>query len=397
MILRLILFSIFVIPLAGIIPYPGRVVWDQQYFALYSMFCIGICFRAWKLNPWLCLFGIYSVFSYNFVTENGMRAFIINTQLILSILAITEISKINEQQCYKVVKAVCWLSLIQGTYMIIQCLNLDPIFNLVGDLSKDSPVGLSGSRNQIGLFMAATIPYLLHSFYWILPICIFALFASKTTSAFVGGVAGVLCYVFLFKKVNIKTLTVVFAIIAVLGGVFFTKFEGLSNNAFMERVRLYQLTLKQANEGRAYMEKFDRQQGITVTKYVTTKPLFGFGIGNFMRISPFTQKPILYNTLQNIPYSHVYAHAHNDFLEVLFDFGFIGASIILGAIGHLLYTFAKNIRSWVVRLSFCAIVAHAVTSLGIFTVHTALSGMLLIIALGLFYSGVNHGKNASVV
>ena len=127
-----------------------------------------------------------------------------------------------------------------------------------------------------------------------------------------------------------------------------------------------------------------------------TSPWLGFRLANFSRLSPYSQKEYLYEKCEYDGTSitnadvceynkHVYMHAHNDYLEVLFELGRIGFISLLLIILHFIYCYIISKKTKILRISFYSILAQMICSLAVFTVHTAIGGMLLIINLGVFF------------
>ena len=167
--------------------------------------------------------------------------------------------------------------------------------------------------------------------------------------------------------------------------IFYTNFENLSKIAVKERIDLVKHTISQVNAGKAIMKKDN------LTKVVMCNPWFGFGLGNFIRISPYTQDVFLYKPIPGIK-QHVYSHAHNDYAEGFFELGRIGIVLILLLIGDFFYRFIKSRKTILLYLYFSCVLAHMISALGVFTIHTATSGMMLVLFLGLFEGELNEQR-----
>lgn len=292
-------------------------------------------------------------------------------------------------------RCVIGLVVIQTIYLILQYLNLDPVFDMVGFEGKnvDSTVGLSASPNQIGVFFANTSPllYFVHPLFYV--ISLFGIMMSKTTSALIGSVIGVFSYIYLTKNVRQFFM---FAVMLIVGAsIFFGKFENINDRIIGERVRLWEHTISQVIDGEAHVERYGERLTIT------TNLLNGYGLGNFIRISPYTQEPVIMTEEvkahvrlhgDGAKPQHVYGHAHNDLVEIFFELGLIGLVI------WLLWAYDLYIRVTSLKLNkyilipACCLTAHFVTGLGVFSVHTAVSGMLVVLMYGVLEGGLKNGQ-----
>jgi O-antigen ligase len=146
---------------------------------------------------------------------------------------------------------------------------------------------------------------------------------------------------------------------------------------------LWKLSVSQVNAGKALMVN-DKTKETMVKK---CNPWFGFGFGQFMKISPYTQKAIIKHGV------HRYEHAHNDYIEVLFDLGRVGVVLLIALFVDMVLLFKKAKKTPLLVASAAAILAYAVCALAIYTVHTATGGVFLAIYLGLFLAEALNTEN----
>lgn len=376
----LICFSVFFIPLSGIYPIRGTSVWYVQFLGILTIMYLMMCMELWIFNKYLASFVILSWFNYIFVANQDFRTLWISIALLLASLMIKKISEFNSKQRKIIFYFMLGLFIIQAGWVILQYLNIDPIFDFAGNKAEklDDTVGISGNHNQVGLFFADITPLVFRFLPWLIPFLVFGLWNSTTTAAWAGFlVAGG----YIIWRMNKKTFMLFIAFIMFCSMIFFTRFEDFNSITVKERVLLYKHTAQAITKGNIRITVQD-MNGTKIQKVVTCSPWFGFGLGNFMRISPLSQ--LEYNNRLK-QHQHVYRHAHNDLLEVFFEMGWTGLISILLVIANFIIRFLRARKTEILVLSFAGVMAHLVTSMGIFTVHTAVSGMMLILYLGIVF------------
>jgi len=405
----LTLIGIFLVLISAIIPV-GNNLWYPQFITMYALLSIGIALKVWEMNKPLAIFNLICLFSAMFVTRAILvpspKGMVLLGHINLCSLAVYVISKFDKKQRKALLWGIVGLVALQGIYIIIQYFNLDPIFDKIVDRSLDDAIGFTGSHNQSGLFFSVTTPAVIYLCPYLLPFVVFGLWCSTTSTSWIAFMIGSIATAHLLRKKYTFWLVGV----ALAGTiVFFWGFESLSKMVIVERELLIRQTVEQVVTGKAYVE----QEGIEKYKVIvngreivdrgqqgayhviTCNPLLGYGLGNFMKISPFTQSNLIHHTFQ-----HRYFHAHNDFIETFFELGYTGALVILLFLGSIIRRFFMARRTKILIVSFCAIAVHGINALGIFTVHTAVSGMLLVLFLGLFFGELReqeHGPVTEVV
>lgn len=384
--LILVLLAIFAIPLGGMIPVAGADIWYAQYLVLLSMLPIGIAVALWKFNKYISLFLLVCTFS-TMVGHNGEswvltqqpRSILCLVQICLVYLAVYQISTFSDKYRRYVLYGIIGLFCLQGFWVILQWFNIDPVWDGVGTYMSgnkiDDTVGLSGSHNQVGLFFAVVLPLITAYCWWLLPLGIFGLFCSTTTAAFVGGIVG--CFVYGLYRFRFKFLVIGIPLVILCSLIFYNKFETISSVAFNQRISLVKHSITAVESGKIVMKRGNQY------KIITCNPWFGYRLGNFMRISPWAQD------FMEPWEKHVYSHAHNDYVEVYFDLGRLGFISLMLILIDFFWKFWKAKKTKMLLVSFSCVVAHMVCALGIFTVQTAVSGMMLILFLGIFYGSLD--------
>lgn len=379
-----ILFSIVAVPLSAVIPLPGTDVWFVQYLGLFSFFILCVVFFLWDFNKFISIFLGLAWYSTIFVSGQHPRSMFCLIQMAFGCLAIKFMSRFDEKMIWKILYAVFFAALLNSLWTVVQFFNFDPIFNNITDISKDDTVGFVGSHNQLGVFMSVTAPVTFAIFPPTVLLNAFAIFCSKTTSSWVGLVVGMITLTALLNKKIfynfIKTFWAVVLVIALASYVFFSKFDTFSEIAYGERLNLYRHTINSV-----FQEKMQIFMG-NVTVIKTCNMFFGYGLGSFIMLSPKSQQFI------DSRFSHRYEHVHNDYFEVLFEMGISGFISMLFIIFDIIIKFIKAEKTKILIVAFASLVAHMTNSLGIYAVHTATSGMLLIIFLGIFYGEIGRQR-----
>jgi hypothetical protein len=273
-----------------------------------------------------------------------------------------------------VLKAVCVLCAVQGVVVVLQLLGVDPFFNSLKDPMLDLPYGFSGSPNQSGLFFAVTLPIVIAYCPWLLPLQVLGLLVAKTTSAVVGAVIAS------FFVVSDKRFYILLIIIL---AVFFTHFDKFSRGVYEERFKVYRHSVKETVQGKIVMAV--PNQGRWHIVEGKTNPWRGWGYGNFQKLSPHSQTIYLNKDRGTLgPLQHRYLHAHNDYIEFFFEFGYFGLIFMISALGYSIRRFVLAEKTTLLMVVTACCVAQAVAAMGVYTVHTAPSGMLIILFYGLF-------------
>ena len=70
-------------------------------------------------------------------------------------------------------------------------------------------------------------------------------------------------------------------------------------------------------------------------------------------------------------------------MEAFFELGILGFLIVLSILWDVIIKFIRTRKTKILLISFTALMAHSLSALGIFTVQNAVSGMVLVISLGI--------------
>lgn len=374
-----VIASMFLIPLSGLIPIRGTDIWYVQYLGFTTVLFFGISLYLWKWNKYISIFTILVLISTLITAKQHPRAMFMMINIDIGCILLKYISE-NYKNRDILFKGLLWFIGVQCGWLLMQYCNLDPFFDNVVKTLPDPLTALSGSRNQMGLFMAVVIPLVIAKCIYLLPLVIFALLCSKTSSAVLGAIIGTIFYLYITKhKVRHLSLVLV-AIILIL---FLCKFEKFSSVELNNRYLLYKTTISQVENERLEISK--EKDGTKTTKIITCNKWFGYALGNFMRMSPFTQ-----NYLWG---GHIYRHTHNDYIEIWFEMGRLGLISILMILSNILYLFVRKTQEHDIKMLFSCLLIYCITANGIFTMHTAVSLMLFVLIFGLLIGGLNGKKS----
>jgi hypothetical protein len=379
----LVFGALITVPLSSCLKI-GPDVWYSQVIWLLGVLCVGIALELWKFNKYLSIFNIVLIYSTLVTANQGLRSIFYLFITSIAFLASYKISLFNKKQREYLIYAILAVFCLQALWVILQKFNLDPIFSYIDNPALDNTVGFSGSRNQIGLFFAITSPLVIALAPILLPFTIIGLWFSATTSAFVAFiVAG-----FVYTSFYLKHLRIGFVLMTILATIiFFLKYENFSIESYKERFGLIKHSVNEIMTGKALMKQdMTELDGKKITKFteITTNFMQGYGLGNFIRVSPYTQWKFMDIYKEGGNPQHRYEHMHNDYFEIFYETGLAGFVSMLFLLWNFFLEFIKSNKTKLMIISFCCILAQMVSALGIYTVYTAVSGVLFIVLYGIF-------------
>lgn len=375
--LILILFTVVLSLLASVVPVIGTDVWFSQFIAVGMFGYLFIALKLFKMSKALGVLFAYSALSVVFVTHFNLLSFVVLMMVGVCGLIAVEVSKLNRNQRIYVYITLGVLLLIQVIYVFIQKMNLDPIFKLISNPKLSDTVGFSGSHNQYSLFVSILSSLFFENF-WALGLVFVALIFSTSISGLIGCLVGLLFYYRTNKHIFLLWLGVVIICFVVF---FFITKKGYETE-FKERVGVWKLSIYQVISGKSTLELSK-----DVKQVVGCDPLFGYGLGSFFRISPYTQSAIIN---ANSKGSHRYEHAHNDYVEIFFDLGYVGFGLFCIWLISFITLLQRCHWDHELNLLVSMFICISVCALSIYTIHTAYNGMLICVILGLIYGKIKE-------
>jgi O-antigen ligase len=246
-------------------------------------------------------------------------------------------------------------------------------------------VGFSAAKDQTGTFFALTTPILL-SFHPLLGIIsLIGCIVSKSSFAFISSIISGLFYIYFRSK---KIFLVSLVVLSVFGLIFFGKYEKVRIADFKTRFSVWSYALTSVAKGNITLGNAEK----TIT--VKCNPAFGFGFGRFLSLFPYVPQRPHFN------YSNEkFTHAHNDYVEFIFELGYIGLILLILLIGSIIYSFIKSKKDIELVLYFSVLIAYMLNAFGNFLSQISVSGAILIVYLGMYLGKRRelNGKFATVV
>lgn len=379
-----VIIAIFIVTLSSALPMRNVPVWYRQYTSLLFCLFLGATVFLWGFNKAISIFTGLCLFSTFFVAQMAPRSLMLLIQLDFGCLAAYGVSKLNARYRKWIIYSILGLVLLQAFWLMLQSNNLDPIFTslLPNRVGMNELVGFSGSAGQLGTFFAITLPIALYTFPVVALLSIVGIAISKSSFAFVAGITASLFYFFTISR----KLFVIGLIATIAAGVFFFKVEKLGKADFVTRFSVWKHAIQSTIGGKIIINQNGQKTEIS------TKPAFGFGWANFLRIFPYVPETPTFNYPDE-----KFTHAHNDFIEYFFELGYTGLAVMIAVILNLFYMFIKVIRSKEGILVSACLIAFMLNSTGNFCTQIATSGVLLMVYYGMLvgiYKEACNGKKA---
>ena len=82
----------------------------------------------------------------------------------------------------------------------------------------------------------------------------------------------------------------------------------------------------------------------------------------------------------------IFTHAHNDYIEALFELGYIGFSLLVLIILNFFWGFIRMVKDRELVMLFACVLAYLICIVGVFASHIAVSGMWFVLFFGLYLS-----------
>lgn len=385
----LIFISILAVPMSSAISMPGTNVWWPQLITLEFIGLLTIALMLWETNRFIAIFMAYSVFSYFFVANQSPRSLICLMSGFSGMFLMLAISRQGSVTFIR--KGVLIMIAIMFVYVIFQAFNVDPFFHFSSitgeqDWNKTDIVGFSGSHNQLGAWFAS-VGILLYSINPIfIAFAVIPILLAHCITALFGIGFGIASYNAIIGKWKVGILIISFLIALSIPTISITQKFG----EIKERVQVWKLSLAQIYKGVVRVKTTEN-----VFKFIEASPWFGFGIGNFFVFSPLSQDCFTWS-----PW-HRYEHAHNDLIEAVFEYGYVGFTLLILCILSIFFDFIEALHSSYpdiknLSIAFSSLIGLAVTSCGIYIVHAPLSWFMFCVFLGLFYWEINNAKQIKI-
>jgi len=220
----------------------------------------------------------------------------------------------------RLVKIVSWCGLLMGVYVILQNFGLDQFFSInkndpnYGGVTKALLAGTLGQPTIVSPYIGLTIPFMLYDRKWLWGMVGFIAICLTRSQIAVGAtVLGLLIYLVFFNFRKWKLVLVSTVLILGILGLF-----------------QYVKTHSGCDNGR-------KLAWTTIWKDMNTPPLIR---GNRLTITGFS--PGSFEWTHSIRFQNLWRKAHNEYLQVWYDLGFIGLGIVL----LMLFEFYRQVLNY---------------------------------------------------
>ena len=259
--------------------------------------------------------------------------------------------RLNPKGVTIIFNTICVVALLHIVWMVLQKHGVNFIYyGMAGH--ENTPLGVYGNTNNTGALIALSLPCFFRKKWWIglLP-CFYGLYLASAFVSVVAASVGILAYIYLTQSKMILILT----LIIILSCVFIYGYTSENPKNF-----------KDGNKRIHYWTKIYNE--------VSLKPVKGHGVGIFKYIFPQidltkykTGSP---NNIQDKPTS--FLKAHNDYLELAFNQGYVGLLLFLGFVFSHISKFARGVKTHQGMIAFTAVAIAMVMSFGHFLIHSTL-------------------------
>mgnify|MGYP001587423732 CR=1 FL=1 len=364
-----------------------------------------VVFAFFVGNLWIGAFLVLNVLSLLLNTPSIGLQQVLNVFLGCVLFSVSHsYFKKNESTPY--LKILLWVGALNLFWMILQMNGIDPLY-IAQDASgipqltatyKDAS-GLFGIKMANAIFICLLMPILASINLWIVPLLLVPLYYTRSSVACISILISMGFYIYHIHR----KLFIWFIGISLVGGLAYAIYDFKDDpSTFKSRFPLWH----------------------AVTKYSLIRPILGYGPDSFRNYTK--QKDFLfysdydYNTAlltqrdEKTAYFKYYEmdngkmhdkndrksfdkltlnwwdNPHNEYFQMLFEYGFLGLFILGGFIRELTLRFKFAIKSKeLIVLSSCLLV-YAISGIGHFPIHLARLAFLFPILLGAFIAKTDN-------
>jgi hypothetical protein len=348
----LFLSSIIVLPVQGLIIRFGReLLLEWGIITLIGLFLWEKRTAVIPLNKWVTIFLFWSlvtaVLHYNKFSMTALNVVVLYTILYYVIQNIVKKDTVNT-----VLNVICIAALVQVFWCFLQYFGLDPIFTKF-DRSYGWCVGFLDNGNLLSAFLAFSIPaFFRKRWVYCLPVLMLPFLQPHMKGGFLAlFIAGIVYALLAIKPVKIKVYALSVIGVVIIWYVVF--FAGIYNFTHNERIRVI-------NPRVYYVSNHLQINGniATLTPDIVHKEsMLGFGLGQFRVIWPQ-----IYNKVYPGNKDERMDQAHNEYLQVKFEQGWIGLVIVLGFVlimSRNIYRLKNVSVSWPVSAGIVAVFVNS--------------------------------------
>ena len=296
-------------------------------------------------------------------------------------------------------KVILWICFFNISWMMLQVLNIDPLYvgqmangtPLIGQVFND-PLGLFGIKMANGIFLsiASMVMAVLNQYIGML--IIIPILMSHASTAVLAWIVSMLFFTWHIKR----RLFIILSIIGVLGiGTYIVLDQKDDPNTFKSRFGMWHM----------------------VTRYSIINPI-GFGPDSFRNLNEkkkfmfvsdnhYNPAIMVFNQanseadvqyydpkrgITNEPWKgnqneiNVWDNAHNEYLQLFFEYGIIGVLLLIGLFRDMIIRFNRCDKTNELIMLTSILLVYFVSSISHFPLHLARLGCLFPIFLGVWYA-----------
>jgi O-antigen ligase len=296
---------------------------------------IGAMFVVFAINSWISGFGSMQMYGMAYLSS----------AIFISLWFV----ELKEYQKRVIFTAIVLSGVGTGIFAILQLFNMDPIFHYAPGIDSTLPIGLLGQTTKYGAFMAICFGIAVAYDFWLLSLFIGIMALTSMSSMTFAAMLAVL--IVRSRRMKYGTSISRYLVLIPGGVLLFGFFLRPEANVFFShgRTEIWMATIKAWWNGRR---------------------LFGFGPGSFDVLFASNWQP------ESTHGIGIFNRAHNDYIQLIFEFGIPGILLIVGLIVCLLayyWTFLKYPRKAKKSqiAAECAFTAIAVNALANFPFQLA--------------------------
>ena len=320
---------------------PGMLHWESQLFMLSLGIMLFYLILQVKDNykgtgAIIGIFGLWAIIR----TPSPMTLFPL---FLFLLIYFTLIKLITPQHIPKILNVICIMAIVQVGYVCLQMSGHEPLLsNTI--TNKPEPVGFMGNANMLGAFLAFCVPaFLRKRWVYALPIVLTPLILlPHTKGAVISLMVGVMFWLYnqnwSWRKKIWLTLLPLYLLGFILSR---TPLETLANNdRYQEYRKIFQASNYTVVDNRyAYISDYPNIAGSA----------FGYGWGSFKHLYPLVRIG-----KWGVDNNEVYDKAHNEYLEVKFNLGWIG----LIPVAFFLWAIYRYKGNLIIKTALTAIVVN---------------------------------------
>ena len=300
-------------------------------------------------------------------------------------------------------KPIAWLVILTSFWMLLQLLRIDPLFNPAPNPTTDGPlgpvdfVGVFGLKAINAMFLAIALPFIACINVFIAPLLFIPMYLSQSGAAIAAGAVGYLFYLFFMHKKLFKIMTPII-LIAAIGFVLAKDFKD-APHMYTARFGIWHAGVKYGMQrpmgyGPDSWRNITKHKDFIFMGGQDQKPAIAFHIEGdnyqFNYYSPDSSQTI--PTEERPPMVNHWDNAHNEYIQLFFEYGFLGLFLLGGLVREIYTRFRFAIKSKELVFLTATLVVIMVVSLGQFPFHLARIGFLIPVLMGAFYSLTDGDK-----